>query len=261
MSASILILAHATDSGAESVAACLAHRLGQQAVRLVRPELLSLASWSHRVDAYGRATTRLTWPRTDPIEDAGVVAVLNRIRYLPAPRFHRASAKDREYASSELQALVASWLAQFGPRVVHAVRRHAVVTAVLPLQHWAAAAASCGLPVASRTFSTSPRAPRLHSPAVSSEPDERDTLATEDGTKSTVLVANDRTGGELSENFGRRCARAARLLGLPLLEFRFTSSHAGTRLTHVDPLPSLIEPWAVTMTADLLESAATQPRS
>jgi hypothetical protein len=250
MSASILILAHATDSGADSVAACLTHRLGQQAVRLVRPELLSLASWSHRVDAHGRATSRLTWPRTDSIDDAGVIAVLNRIRYLPVPRFHRASAKDREYASSELQALVASWLAQFGPRLVHEVRRHAIVTAVLPLQQWAAAAASCGLPVATRTFSTSPRAPRLHSP-----------VPIESGSESTVLVANDRTGGELSDTCGQRCVRAARLLGLPLLEFRFTSSRTGTVLTHVDPLPSLIEPWAVTMTADLLESLATQSRS
>lgn len=259
MNAPILILAHATDWGAESVAACLAHRLGAHAVRVVRPERLSLASWSHRVDARGRATTRITWPTLDPIDD-DVSAVLNRIRYLPVPRFHRASAKDRDYAGIELQSLVASWLAQLGSRVVHVVRQHAVVTPTLTLQQWATAAAACGLPVATRTFSTSPRAQRLRS---SSHRESDDlTMRAHDGEPaSTVVAVGDRTGGDLSATFGQRCARAARSLGLPLLEFRFATRAGGTMLTGVEPLPSLVEPWAVTLTADLLESIATRARS
>ncbi len=261
MSMSILILAHATDWGAESVASCLAQRRGPHAVRLVRPELLSLASWSHRVDAHGRASTRLVVPKMEPIDDQEVGAGLNRIRYLPVPRFHRSSAKDRDYAGIELQALVASWLAQFGSRVVHAVRRHAIVTPTLPLQQWAAAAAACGLPVATRTFSTSPRALRLGSASARREPDDRAVPDGDHHSGSTVLVAGDRTGGELSSTFGQRCARAARLLGLPLLEFSFARRASGAVITGVDPLPSLNEPWAVTLTADLLESIATQSRS
>ena len=244
---SIVILAHATDSGAESVAASLVQRLGPQAVRIVRPETLSLASWSHRVDSTGRATTRVTPPGTEPIDDSRVAAVLNRIRYLPVPRFHRAPLKDRDYAGVEVQALVASWLAGLGDRVVHVVREHPWLTPLLPLQHWAAPAADYGLPVAVRAVSS-----RLRSPAAPPEPS---TIAAA-ADAATVLVAGDRAGGPLSDTFGPRCLRVARLLGFPLLEFGFIKEHGTTVLARVDPLPSLLEPWATAMTVDLLESRA-----
>jgi hypothetical protein len=112
----VIILAHASDTGAGLVAEWLAGAVGPQAVRIVRPETLSLARWSQHVDSYGRATTRVTWPRQEPLEDAQVGAVLNRIRYLPVPRFRGASAKDKDYASAEFQAVVSSWLARFGRR-------------------------------------------------------------------------------------------------------------------------------------------------
>lgn len=242
---SIVILAHATDSGAESVAAALMQQLGPQAVRIVRPETLSLASWSHRVDSTGHATTRVTPPGTEPIEDSRVAAVLNRIRYLPVPRFHRAPPKDRDYAGVEVQALVASWLAGLGDRVVHVVREHPWLTPLLPLQHWAAPAADYGLPVAVRTVSTL-RSSRRSDPS---------TVAVA-GDAATVLVAGNRAGGPLSDTFGPRCVRVARLLGFPLLEFGFVKEHGTTVLARIDPLPSLMEPWAMAMTVDLLASRA-----
>jgi hypothetical protein len=243
---SVVILAHATDSGAESVAASLAQRLGPQVVRIVRPETLSLASWSHRVDSTGRATTRVTLPGTEPIDDSRVAAVLNRIRYLPVPRFHRAPPKDRDYAGVEVQALVASWLASLGDRVVHVVREHPWLTPLLPLQHWAAPAADYGLPVAVRAVSSTLRSPRRSDPST--------VAAAADA--ATVLVAGNRAGGPLSATFGPRCLRVARLLGFPLLEFGFIKEHGTTVLARVDPLPSLMEPWATAMTVDLLASRA-----
>lgn len=263
MTATVLILAHATDSGAESVAAHFAHNFGSRAVRIIRPEMLSLARWSHRVDSRGRAATRLTLPRSEPIDDAGVGAVLNRIRYLPSLRFQRASAKDQDYAGAELQALVASWLAALDRRVVHVVREHPWVTPVLPPQHWAKAAAEAGLPVATRIISSSPRALRYrsgHAPGKHRQGDAASHPAASDGTVPTVLVAGDRVGGLLSAGFGPQCLQAAHLLRFPLLEFRFATEEGSTVLVEVDPLPPLVEPWAAALTAGLLESLAAEPQ-
>src|SRR5262245_29560283 len=100
MTAAVLILAHATDVGAALVAGELARELGARAVRVVRPEILSLARWSQRVDANGGASTRIELPLGQPLANVELLAVLNRIRYLPVPRFQRASAKDRDYAGA-----------------------------------------------------------------------------------------------------------------------------------------------------------------
>jgi hypothetical protein len=256
----ILILAHAADAGAELVAASAIRRYGAHAVRILRPEVLSLASWSHRVDSHGRATTRLTWPNREAIEDDGVSAVLNRIRYLPVPRFHRAPAKDRDYASLEMQALVASWLSGFGARVVHVVRAHPWLTPALPRQHWSAAAAACGLPVARCTISSSSRAFGLHFRRMPQEPCESDAESVTSSAAAfcKVLVAGTRMGGRLSSTFGPACARVARTLGFPLLEFRFTIAQGTTTLVEVDPFPSLLEPWAQELVVDLMASLSVE---
>ena len=227
---SVVILAHATDSGAESVAAARwcsdsarrrcgscgpkrsASRRGR--IALIRP---------------GVQRRACTPPGTEPIDDSRVAAVLNRIRYLPVPRFHRAPLKDRDYAGVEVQALVASWLAGLGDRVVHVVREHPWLTPLLPLQHWAAPAADYGLPVAARAVSSRLRSPRRSDPST--------VAAAADA--ATVLVAGNRAGGPLADMFGPRCLRVARLLGFPLLEFGFIKEHGTTVLARVDPLPSL----------------------
>jgi hypothetical protein len=242
----VVILAHAGDAGAGLVAGWLARKFGSQAVRIVRPEMLSLAQWSHRVDARGHATSRVAWPRAQPLEDSDVGAVLNRIQYLPMPRFHRASAKDRDYAAAELQAVVASWLAGLGDRVVHVVRRRPWVTPVIPLQHWASAAASCRLPVRDCAIASSARALRWRVC-----PDPSGHVAA-----GTVLVAGRETGGLLDRHYGPHCLAAARVLGFPLLEFQFVTEDTRTVLSGVDPLPSLAEPWAAALTGRLLESLA-----
>ena len=87
MTGVVLILAHASDAGAGLVAEWLAAGIGSQAVRIVRPETLSLALWSQHVDMYGRAATRVAWPAQEPIEDSQVGAVLNRIRTCPCRDF------------------------------------------------------------------------------------------------------------------------------------------------------------------------------
>jgi hypothetical protein len=248
-----LVLAHATDAGAASVAAWLGREVGADIVRTVRPEALSLARWTHHIDAYGHASTRVVLPNAKPLVSAEVGAVLHRIRYLPMPGFSRASAKDRDYAAAELQAVVAGWLTGFGGRAIHSVRRHPWVSPMLPLQHWAKAAAACGLPVAARTIDSSPRVRGTEGRITSSENAD----PAEGAAAGTVLVAGGDLGGAVVDKYGARCLAAARLLGFSLLEFRFTDEG----LVHVDPLPLLAEPWAAALTGRLLLSFLREKRA
>jgi hypothetical protein len=230
----VVILAHAGDAGARMVALWLASELGSQTVRIVRPEVLSLAKWSLRVDCHGAASTSIEWPQKEPLEGSSIGAVFNRIRHLPVPRFRRACAKDRDYADAEFHAVVTGWLARYGERVVQGVRRDPLLTPMLPLQHWATAAAACGLPVAARTV----------------------TNQAEEVVAGTVLVAGSQVGGIFADRFGRRCLATAQALRLSLLEFRFAIAGSDVVLAEVDPLPPLDEPWAAALTGQLLASVA-----
>jgi hypothetical protein len=239
----LLILAHATDTGASSVAAHLAGRLGSDKVRVVRPEVLGLARWSHRVGSRGRAFTRMTLPNAEPLVSAETGAVLNRIQYLSVPRFRSASAKDREYAAAELHAVVASWLAEFGDRAIHDVRRHPSVIPSLSRQQWVTAAAAHNLPVAPRRIEAS-GANGTDDPIGGGLP------------AGSVLVAVRAAAGSLAGEFGERCIAATRAIGFPLLEFHFAVEQGATVLVQVDPLPRLVAPSAASMVSDLLASLA-----
>ena len=243
MTGQLLVLAHATDTGASSVAARLAGRLGSEKVRVVRPEVLGLARWSHRVGSRGRACTRMTLPNAETLVSADVGAVLNRIQYLSVPRFRSASAKDREYAGAELHAVVASWLAEFGDRAIHNVRRHPWVVPFLAHQQWVSAAAANHLPVAPRK--TEIRAGNGAEDVIGGG-----------SLSGSVLVAVGTAAGSLAGEFGERCIAATRAIGFPLLEFHFAVEQGKTVLVQVDPLPRLVDPWAACMVSDLLASLA-----
>ncbi len=251
-----LILAHAADAGAASAATWLAGELGAAAVRILRPEILSLARWTHRIDAHGAASTRIALPHAEPLVSAEIGAVLNRIRYLPTPGFNRSSAKDRDYAGAELQAVVASWLAGFGDRAIHSLRRHPWVTPTLPPQHWAKAAAAAGLPVAVRIIASSPRARGADGGVAHGG----DADAAAGAAVGTVLAAGRGVGGALADRYGTKCLAAAHLLGFSLLEFRFAVEGRDTVLVEVDPLPPLVEPWAAALTGRLLGSLLREDR-
>ena len=251
----ILILAHASDPGANAVAAHCGQEPGATPVRIVRPELLGLAHWSHRVDAHGRASTRLSFPQGEPLDSADVHTVLNRIRYLPAPRFQKAPPKDRDYALTELQSVAASWLASLGDRVTPSIRRHHLVTPALSSQRWVAAAAEAGLPVIRRRVAAgrarlSERAelPHTNLPSRSSSDPDLPIPA------GRVLVAGKSVSGPLSTAFGDRAIQAAKSLGFPLLEFRFGLVRGRTELCDVDPFPELTEPGDAECVAALLKS-------
>jgi hypothetical protein len=250
----VVILAHGTDAGASLVAASLRRDFGPDSIQVIRPETLCLGQWSHRIRADGKTTTRLELPAGRVLSSTDIGVVLNRIHYLPAPRFHRAPAKDRDYAGSELHALVLSWLNDLGDRVVNSVRRHPWITPMLPLQHWAVAAAGAGLPVAERRIASSTRAI-----AASGElPPARSEPGVEAGT---VLIAGSRADGVLASRYGDQCMAAANVLGFSLIEFQFAFERGETALAGVNPLPNLAEPSVAAMTADLIRSRLTERAS
>lgn len=234
----IVILAHSSDAGAHLVASGLG---ASSNVRVLQPEALSTARWSHRVDSRGRAFTRISWS-DHSLDSSSIGALLNRLRYLPVPQFEKATPKDRDYAGAELQALVLSWLASLGTAAIHPVRSHPTLVPNLPPQHWAKAAAACGLPLARRTVATGARALSMSGTAQATSQCDDSRLA------GSVIVAGDRTAGPLAGQFGDRCKDAARCLGLPLLEFVFALDGLASVETH----PSLTETCACSLVAELL---------
>lgn len=210
-----MILAHALDGGAQAVASILAPVLGHR-LKVLRPEWLGQAHWSQRLDGRGISHTLLSWNGGHLLESKQIGFVWNRIRLLPQAVFRASTVQDRDYASAELQALVASWLAELSERVEPPLRRHACVTPALHHLHWTAIASRCGL-------------------ALATEPSEPEDFS--------VL----RTPMELWEShkhawptpFARACDTMATELGFALLSMGFRGTPAAPLLCRVDAHPNL----------------------
>jgi hypothetical protein len=125
----------------------------------------------------------------------------------------------------------------------------------------------CGLPVAVRTITNSPctqaavalrswRHRTIARDAAAPANVDCDGVALGQEFAGTVLIAGDEIGGPFAKCYGSRCQATARLLGFPLLEFDFATEAGEAVLVHVDPLPSLVEAWAVALVGRLLESLA-----
>ena len=233
----ILILAHALDGGAQAVANLLAPILGHR-LTVLRPEWLGQARWSQRLDEHGSARTLLRW-RGDYCLDGNQIGVTwNRIRLLPQATFRASAAQDRDYAGAELQALVASWLAELGERVEPPMRRHASVTPVLHYLHWAAVAGRCGLALATRSIA----------------PADFSVLRTPMelcGPGTTAWPAP----------FVRACHAMAEELGFALLSLDFRGTPAAPLLCRVDAHPALSSKAEVQAVARWLSHRVHAPAS
>lgn len=235
----LLILAHALDAGAHDVAAVLAPILGRR-LTVLRPEWLGQARWSQRIDAHGNARTLLRWHGSGRLDGSEVGVVWNRIRLLPQAAFRDSAARDRDYAGAELQALVASWLAEMGARVEPPMRRHAAVTPVLHQLHWAGVASRCGLTLA---------------PGRSALPEQFSVLCT------PMELCGDATAAWPAP-FVRACHAMAGELGFPLLSLGLRGTPAAPLLCRVDAHPALSSPRQVQAVARWLRrcvDAAARP--
>ena len=235
----LMILAHALDGGAHSVAGLIAPVLGQR-LTVLRPEWLGQARWSQRIDAQGSARTLLRWHDARPLDASQCAVVWNRIRLLPQAAFRTSAVRDRDYAGAELQAMVASWLAELGARVEPPMRRHAAVTPALHRLHWADAASRCGLALA----------------AGGSAPTE------EFSVLRTPIELCASIKAVWPAPFVRACHAMAEELGFALLSLGFSGTPAAPLLCRVDAHPVLSPPQEARAVARwLLErvDAATRP--
>lgn len=227
-----MILAHAFDGGAQAVTDMLAPVLGHR-LTLLRPEWLGQARWSQRLSEKGIARTVLHWYGGQSLAGRQIGLVWNRIRLLPQAAFRSSTAQDRDYAGAELQALVASWLAELGERVEPPMRRHASVMPMLHHLHWTAVASRCGFALA-----TAPLAPEDFS----------------------VLRTPIELCGSLTHTwpttFAHACHAMARELGFALLSLGFRGTPAAPLLCRVDAHPALTSPGEVQAVARWLSHRA-----
>jgi hypothetical protein len=219
----LLILAHALDAGAHGVAAHIAPVLGPR-LTVLRPEWLGQAHWSQRIDARGSARTLLRWHGGRRLDGSQFGVVWNRIRVLPQAAFRASAARDRDYAGAELQAMVASWLAELGARVEPPMRRHAAVTPALHHLHWAGAASRCGLALAPGES------------ASASAPAEAFSVL------RTPIELCASVSAVWPAPFVRACHAMAGELGFALLSLGFRGTPAAPLLCRVDAHPALSSP-------------------
>jgi hypothetical protein len=174
--------------------------LGLAPLELVKAsELVHGAGWEHRVDSR-RAWTRLTLADGRVIDSDDVQGVLNRLLWVSAEGYAGASEADREYAGGELYALVQSWLASLGRRVINRPTGSGLAGAWRTPCQWRSVAREAGLAI--RPYSDEDGAPC-------------------DGRR--VLVIDERIVGDdaVPDDVRSGCGRLARMVDLDLVEACF----------------------------------------
>ena len=233
----LIILAHAFDGGAQAVANILAPILDHR-LKVLRPEWLGQAHWSQRLDERGIARTLLSGHGGHRLEGKQIGLVWNRIRLLPQAAFRSSTVQDRDYAGAELQALVASWLAELSERVEPQMRRHACVSPVLHYLHWTAIASRCGLALATG----------------SSLPEEFSVLR-------TPMELWDPQTHTWPSSFVRACNAMATELGFAVLSMGFRGTPSAPLLCRVDSQPALSSAGEVQAVARWLAQCVNSPVS
>src|SRR5215831_17161035 len=130
-----LVLGQDNDIEARWVAAGLRARADRPVALVSAAMLVHDCRWEHRVGVAG-ASSRLVLGDGTVLDPTTVDGVVNRLCWLGAEGFAGASARDREYATGELNALGLSWLESLGGRVVNR------------MAEWRGLARTVGLPVA-----------------------------------------------------------------------------------------------------------------
>lgn len=271
MQAPCLVLCPIHDRSAVRVYCALRKRLGTDAVELVSGEELALAPrWSHALDS-GSVGTELTLADGRQIESDRVGVVFQRIQQLDMPQFEGSKPDDREYAVTEMQALLLSWLAGLSCPVVNRAGPRGLCGADRSRLEWMKLAAAAGLPT--RGFELVSEARRFRRPefvphlAVNNGTGADDPppilrpellgrapvqyLEPVNGPQRRVLVAGGRCLGLPPGASAEACARLADLSGDHLLEIHLGMVRGAWRFCSATPLPE-IPPEAADFVADSL---------
>lgn len=232
MSTEFLVIADPQDGGAARVTRRLSALHGAQRVLQVSPTALSRSKWLHTISPGGVCHTTIGLPDGRTLDDRDIRSALNRITSPPfVPAFTTASVKDRDYAAAEFQALLISWLASLGSRVISPAGPGLLTGAYGPSLSWIGYAVAAGLNVHVPTMATPDLVPYN---ATQTRPQDR-------SADSYVLVAGRRVLGPLAPRFGLQCLDIARRLGLALASFKFVKSDHELKLACVDCMPPLAQ--------------------
>jgi len=185
---------------------------------------LVAARWSHHLTADGRATTTIGLPNGRVLDDDDLEAVLFRSQNWQVPiGLRSAPAADVAYARAELSALIVSWLASLGSRVLNAVEGTSPSGPAWSAARWRQLAAGAGFAVS------------------------------DSARNRGVLVAGTRVIGAVDDAEARRCLDLAAASGCRLLEVSFTVGHEAC---DVEAVPLLCDPEHVAAAATLLSEMA-----
>lgn len=270
MKAPCLVLCHIHDRSAVRVYCALRKRLGAGAVELASGEELALAPrWNHTLDS-GNVGTELTLADGRRLQSDRMRLVFQRIQQLDIPQFARSKPNDREYAVTEMQALLLSWLAGLPCPVVNRAGPRGLCGADRSRLEWMKLAENAGLPTRgfelvsdARRFPRPDFVPHLavngagaddpppilrpellgRAPAQYFEPVEE--------PQRRVLVTGERCLGLPPGASAEACAKLASLSDNHLLEIHFGRARGMWRFCGATSLPE-IQPEAADFVADSL---------
>ena len=217
----LLILAHALDKGAHSVAMALSPVLDYR-LTVLRPEWLGQANWLQRTDGEGRSHIQLCWRNGHRLDSTQIGLVWNRTRLLPQTASRLGGFGDRDPAGAELQTLVANWLANLDGRVEPSVRRHDCITPLIMEPRWSTAASRFGLALA-----------------------EGQSAREDFSLLRTPLELWSPAGSHVPAPLAQACHDLAEDLGFAVLSLGFRGTPDAPRLCRVDAHPALENPGEV----------------
>ena len=271
-----LILAHHGDCTAIRVARLLRERHGaaQVALRAV-DEIVLAPHWEHRVTDAGTNTDirmhdGVSLARLKPW------VIFNRLSFVDAPQFAAAAPADREYARTELFALVLSWLADPGCPVINAPSPTGLAGGAHRLAVWHRLAARAGLATLKLTATSSTR---RFPPAPGSRlrPDVSSLTQQDAGRRrpndfcwfsqavagndiASAYVIGDRVLPTVPEHLTEPCRRLARLAGVEVLRIDFARLPASAdawMFAGADPMPRVTDATGSAALVELIEARAS----
>jgi hypothetical protein len=267
-----IILADSSDETAIRVAVLLRQRHGSRHVELRTVEELLFAHWEHRVSNRG-ITNRIRLHDGTLLPDSNRTVVFNRLTAIEPRLLENASSANQEYARIEAFALLLSWLAGFGRRVLNPPSPSGLSGSVHRPLIWQQQAVRAGLRGADLAATTSTRRFPPSLGAVPRPDIDRisDPYAQLYGNnfmwyskplpnrRTSVLVIGDRVIGEVPEGLAPPCRRLAKLSGVSLLRIDFAhadSAPAELVFIGADPCPVVTDSNALLSLVEFLEGLA-----
>jgi hypothetical protein len=264
-----LILAQPGDLTARRVAHALRARYGSRAVvELSMHSLTTARAFTHCIGADG-TDTHLVLRDGARVACGDIDVVFNRLRSVEVPQFLRASNGDREYAASEVFALLVSWLTSLRCPVINPASATTLSGVSRHHFEWCRLASDAGLPAPVVHVTSSPR---RFPPAGLTRIDNETGLANAPGwfaprltgRSATALVIGDAIIGDLPSRLlpgVRRLMQRARL-SLARCDFvELVEATGECVFAGVDEFPQLETGKEIARLTAALESAAASRSS